>query len=215
VEETIAFLDLDKDKPHMWSEDDLSRLSTTLRKKTKPMLIACNKIDVPGASENLAGLKQLFSEYTFIGCSAEAELALKEAAKADLIDHIPGENTFSIPEGSALNERQRQALAFIESGVLKKFGSTGVQEVLDKAVFSLLGYLAIFPGGARLEDKDGNVLPDCFLMPKASTALDFAYKLHTDFGKNFIRAIDIKTKRTVGKEHLLRNLDIIEIVAGR
>jgi len=66
-----------------------------------------------------------------------------------------------------------------------------------------------------LEDKDGNTLPDCFLMPPKSTALDFAFKLHTDFGKNFIRAIDIITKRTVGKEHLLKHGDIVEIVAGR
>ena len=100
--------------------------------------------------------------------------------------------------------------------ILNKLNSTGVQGVLDQAVFDLLKYIAIFPGGAsKLEDKDGNVLPDCFLMPFNSTALDFAYKLHTDFGKNFIRAIDVKTKRTVGKEHILQHLDIVEIVAGR
>ena len=88
--------------------------------------------------------------------------------------------------------------------------------MLNTAVFEVLKYIAIFPGGAsKLEDKDGNVLPDCFLLPGGSTALDFAYKLHTDFGKNFIRAIDVKSKRTVGKEHLLQNLDIVEIVAGR
>ena len=83
-------------------------------------------------------------------------------------------------------------------------------------MFELLGYIAIFPGGAsKLEDKDGNTLPDCFLLPARSTALDFAYKLHTDLGKHFIRAIDVRTKRTVGKEHLLNNRDVIEIVAGK
>ena len=45
--------------------------------------------------------------------------------------------------------------------------------------------------------------------------LDFAYFLHTDFGKNFIRAIDVKSKRTVGKDHPLKNLDIVEIVANK
>ena len=52
-------------------------------------------------------------------------------------------------------------------------------------------------------------------MPFNSTALDFAYKLHTDFGKKFIRAIDVKTKMTVGKEHLLKNRDVVEIISGR
>jgi len=74
--------------------------------------------------------------------------------------------------------------------------------------------VAIFPGGVnKLEDKDGNVLPDCFLMKSGTTALDFAYRLHSSIGDGFIRAIDVKTKRTVGKEHVLKNRDVIEIVA--
>ena len=54
----------------------------------------------------------------------------------------------------------------------------GNKEILDAAVFKLLKYIAIFPGGvSKLEDRDGNVLPDCFLLPENSTALDFAYFL--------------------------------------
>jgi len=179
------------------------------------MAIACNKIDVPGAEKNFARLKEMFPDYAFVGVSAESELALRQASKAELIVYIPGEDNFEFKDESKLNERQKKALQFIKENVLQKNGSTGVQNILDEAVFDKLGYLAIFPGGAKLEDKDGNTLPDCFLMPPGSTALDFAYKLHTDFGKNFIRAIDILTKRTVGKEHLLKHGDIVEIVAGR
>jgi ribosome-binding ATPase YchF (GTP1/OBG family) len=94
--------------------------------------------------------------------------------------------------------------------------TTGVQEVLDKAVFDVLKYICIFPGGAnKLEDKDGNVLPDCFLLREGSTALDFAYSLHTDIGNNFIRAIDVHTKRVIGKEALLKNRDVIEIIVKK
>jgi ribosome-interacting GTPase 1 len=39
--------------------------------------------------------------------------------------------------------------------------------------------------------------------------------LHTDFGKKFICAKDVRTKMTVGKEHLLKHSDIVEIVAGK
>ena len=56
-------------------------------------------------------------------------------------------------------------------------------------------------------------MPDCFLMRSGTTALEFAFKLHTDLGKGFIRAIDVKTKRSVGKEHVVKNLDILEIVS--
>ena len=77
-------------------------------------------------------------------------------------------------------------------------------------------YIAIHPGGvSKLEDSDGNVLPDCFLMPDGSTALDFAFRLHTDFGKKFICAKDVRTRMTVGKDHKLKHLDIIEIIADK
>ncbi len=216
VEEAIDHLGLDKERPNQWAEEELKSLAMVLRKQTKPMIIACNKIDVSVAGKNLERLRKEFPDYKFIGCSAESELALREAAKAGLIEYIPGEKEFKIINDSKLTEKQKKALEFIRTNVLEKFGSSGVQEVLDKAVFDLIKYVAIFPGGvSKLEDKDGNVLPDCFLMPPGSTALDFAYKLHTDFGKNFICAKDVRSKRTVGKEHLLKNLDIVEIVAGK
>jgi ribosome-binding ATPase YchF (GTP1/OBG family) len=66
----------------------------------------------------------------------------------------------------------------------------------------------------KLTDSQGRVLPDCFLLRPNSTALDFAFKLHSDFGNKFIRAIDVKTKKTVGKEHMLKHRDVIEIVAN-
>ena len=214
--EVIETLQLDKEKPHYWTEDDLKRMAVKLRQRTKPMVIACNKIDMPNAGKKLQELQQQFPNYHFVGCSAESELALREAARGDLVDYVPGENHFKILNETALNERQKKALEFIKVNILEKFDQTGVQKILDFAVFELLKYLAIFPGGVtKLEDKDGNVLPDCFLMPPNSTALDFAYKLHTDLGKNFIRAIDVRTKRTVGKDHLLKHLDIFEIVAGK
>ncbi len=216
VEGAIEKLGLDKEKPNAWLETDLKNLAVYLRKKTKPMLIACNKADIPGAGENLKKLQQQFPEYLFIPCSAEAEIALREAARSGLIEYVPGEKNFSILQEDKLNEKQKKALEFIQRKILGAYNSTGVQDTLDRAVFKLLQYLAVFPGGvSKLEDKDGQVLPDCFLMPPRSTALDFAYKLHTDLGKNFICAKDVRTKKTVGKEYLLKHLDVIEIVAGK
>ena len=216
VIEAIEELQLNREKPHYWQEENLKSLAALLRKKTKPMIIAGNKMDLPPASEKLQSLKQQFPNYVFIGCSAEGELALREASKAALIEYIPGENNFTILKEVNLNEKQKQALSFIKTAILGRFGQTGVQQILNAAVFELLRYMAVFPGGAnKLEDKDGHTLPDCFLMPPESTALDFAYKIHTDLGQNFIRAIDVRTKRAVGKDHPLKQLDIFEIVAGR
>ncbi|MEK6853503.1 MAG: TGS domain-containing protein, partial [Nanoarchaeota archaeon] len=216
IEDAISVLGLEKEKPHLWTETELKNLAVFLRKLTKPMLIACNKIDVPGAEKNFERLKLQFPAYDFVPCSAESELALREAAKAGLIEYVPGEKIFALVQEDKLNGRQKQALSFIQNSILTPFQSTGVQRALDRAVFDLLKYIAIFPGGvSKLEDKDGRVLPDCFLMPPGSTALDFAYKLHTDLGKNFICAKDVRTKKTIGKDYMLKHLDIIEIVAGK
>jgi ribosome-binding ATPase YchF (GTP1/OBG family) len=105
-------------------------------------------------------------------------------------------------------------LEFIKENILDKYGSTGIQEVLNKTVFELLKYIAIFPAGAKLKDSKGNVLPDCYLMPEKSTALDFAFKLHTDIGNKFIKAIDVRTKLAVGKDHQLKHRDGLEIMTS-
>jgi len=216
VENLIKENELDPKGVTNWNEDDLFKLAQKLRKMTKPMIIACNKIDVKGAIDNFKRVKEQFKEHLFIPCSAESELALREAAKHGLIDYIPGTDDFSIKEESKLNEKQKKALLFIKEDILKNYNSTGVQEVLDKAVFDILKYVTIFPGGVnKLEDKDGNVLPDCFLMKPGTTALDFAYRLHTDFGDKFIRAINVKTKMPIGKDHELNSGDVVEIIADR
>lgn len=216
VEEIIERSDL-KDKSIVeWNDDDLFKVGSMLRKKIKPMIIACNKIDVPGAEENFQRIKKQFPDHILIRCSAETELALREAAKQGFISYTPGEKSFKMINESKLSDKQKSALNFIKKEILDKYGSTGVQQILDKSVFEILKYIAIFPGGVnKLADQDGNVLPDCFLMPPDSTALSFAYKLHTDFGKNFIRAIDVKTKMTVGKDHKLKHGDVVEIISNK
>ena len=216
AKDVVEKLKLNKEKVIGWNDNDLKNIAKELRKRTKPMVIAANKVDVPGAKEKLERLRKQFPGLKIISCSAESELALKEAAKHGLIDYMPGESGFRIKYSSKLSEQQKKALEFIKAGVLENHGTTGVQDVLNIAVFELLGYIAIFPGGInKLADQHGNVLPDCFLLPPGSTALDFAYAVHSDFGKNFIRAIDVKTRKTVGKDHKLGHGDVVEIVAGK
>lgn len=216
AEDVIKNLGLGIEHPDRWSEDELKSIAVELRKLTKPIIIAANKIDIPGADKKYEEVKERFPDYIIIPCSAESELALREAARNRLIDYVPGDRSFKILEPGKLNDKQQKALEFIQKNVLDCFGSSGVQTVLDKAIFDLLRYIAIFPGGVnKLEDQHGNVLPDCFLLPDGSTALDFAFRIHTDIGNKFIRAIDVKTKMTVGKEHRLKHRDVVEIVTGR
>jgi hypothetical protein len=201
-------------KPMEWSDSQMLALATILRKKTKPMLIVANKMDIPASKANLERVKKQFPDYAFVPCSAESELALKEASRKGLVEYLPGNKDFR-PTGQ-LQPAQEKALNFIKANVLDAWGSTGIQDAIDTAVFKLLNYIAIFPGGvSKLADKDGNVLPDCFLLPPGSTAYNFAAKIHTDLAKNFVAAIDVKSKRKVGKDHELKHRDVVEIMTSK
>lgn len=208
VKEVILHEKIDTTQPSKWNDNELEKFARALRKHTKPMIIAANKVDRPNGKENFEKIKKEF-DYPIIPCFSEGELTLRSADKAKLINYIPGEGKFKI--SGELKNKQKEALNSIKK-VLEEFNSTGVQEVLNHIVFKILKYVAIYPAGSKLEDSKGNVLPDCFLMPPNSTALDFAYRLHTDIGDNFIKAIDVKTKKAVGKDYILKNGDGIEIM---
>lgn len=214
VAETLKKLSLNPERPVDWTEEQIHQIAVELRKKTKPMIIAANKADIPTADANIKRIKESFPDYFVIPCSAECEVALKEASKKEIIKYIPGDKKFEIT--GVPSDSQKKGLEFIQNKVLDRLGNSGVQQVLNSAVFELLKFIAVFPAGAsKLADQYGNILPDCFLMPSGSTALDFAFKLHTDLGKNFICAIDTRTKKRVGKEYLLKHRDAIEIVSGK
>jgi len=215
LEEILSKLKL-KDKEIIdWTEEELMIFTRTIRERSKPIVIAANKIDVPGANEIYNKVKLEFPGLAIIPCSAESEYALKAADKAHVIDYLPGDKSFKILKED-LSDKQKNALEFISKNVLDVYGETGVQTVIDKVVFDVLKYIAVYPGGTKgLGDKEGNILPDCFLMPPGTKAIDFAYKLHSDFGNNFIKAIDVKTKMLLGRDHLLKHNDCIEIVSGK
>lgn len=208
VKDVIRRENIDTSKPINWSEEDLLKFARALRKYTKPMIIAANKIDRKNGLENFKKIKDKF-DYLVIPVFADGELSLKQADKAGLIDYTSGENDFEIKDNVSI--KQNEALENIRK-VLEDFESTGVQEVLNSCVFDLLKYVEVYPAGSKLEDSKGNVLPDCYLMPPESTALDFAYRLHTDIGNNFIKAVDVKTKQAVGKDYKLKAGDGLEIM---
>jgi ribosome-binding ATPase YchF (GTP1/OBG family) len=201
------------EKPTQWSEDDLLSLSQHIRRNGKPMILAANKSEI-ASEENLKSLTEL-EDYIVIPTCAEVELALRRASKGGLIDYIPGNSSFEIKEGAELSEAHKKAFAKIQH-ILDKIGDTGVQKCIEEAVFKLLDLIAVYPveDESKLTDKDGRILPDAYLMKRGSTAVDLAYKVHTDLGKNFIRAIDARTKRVVGHDHELSDGDVIKIVSS-
>lgn len=213
VQKTLKHLGLEEKRLGGWGDEERFSFCKKIREIGKPIVIAANKCDLAHGMENFEKLKKQFPQYLIVACSAEAEIALKGAAKNGFIEYIPGDGSFRILK--ELNEQQKNAMDLL-AALLKKFGSTGVQKCLNSAVFDFLHYIAAFPGGVnKLVDSEGRVLPDCFLLPPGSTAIDFAAAIHTDFAKKFIKAIDVKTRMTHGADHPLKHRDVIEFMFGR
>ena len=214
IHSAIRKLGLDTAKPLAWSDEQLISLADMIRKLSKPMIIAFNKSDVapPELISKADDLKK--QGYIVILTSAESELALANAAKKGLIDYKPGSDDFKIKDDANLNEKQQKALDYIKSNVLQKHGSTGIQKCIEEAV-KMLDLIVVYPveDENHLTDKKDRILPDAHFMKKGSNAKDLAYKVHTDLGDHFIRAIDARTKRVIGADHELKDGDVIRIVS--
>ncbi|MGB9708251.1 MAG: redox-regulated ATPase YchF [Candidatus Pacearchaeota archaeon] len=212
VKEAMRNCNLKENFP-LWNDKELFEFVRELRKLSKPLIIAANKCDMPKAQENIKKLKENFPEALVIPCSAESELALREAARDSKINYVAGEKNFSMVDDK-LTEQQKKALRFIQDKIIGIYGSTGVQECLNEAVFSLLKYIVVYPveNENHFSDSKGNVLPDAILLPQGSTALDLAFAIHTDIGNKFVAAIDARSHKRLAREYELKNNDIIRIM---
>ena len=198
-------------KPVMhWGSEEGLVLAGYLQEIGKPIVIAANKADI-SSKDNIGKLDKASAIIT----AADYELALKNATKAGLITYNSGDSDFSLNDEGQLNDGQKKALETIRQ-FLKKNGSTGVQDCIEIAVLEKLDLIAVYPveDETHFTDSQGRVLPDAYLVPRESTAYDLAYKVHTDIGDSFIRAIDCRSKRIIGKDYELQDGDIIKIVAG-
>ena len=198
-------------KPGEWSQNDLDLFVKELRKQTKPVLIAANKADL---CKDLDVTKKI-EETKVIPCSAEAELLLRKATNAGLVNYIPGEENFSIKENKKVSPQQQKALDLVRA-VLAKISSTGIQKTLNTVVFDVLKLIVVYPveDETKLCNKDGEILPDAKLLACESSAKDLAGEIHQDIAKGFLHAIDCKTKQRISSDHKLKNGDVIKIVSS-
>lgn len=191
------------------SEEDIEKMCEVLLRVSKPMIIAANKAD-QSPEENLEVLKGLGAIPTI----SAGELALKSAAASNLLNYLPGDSQFTPTENAKFSAPQIKALTLIAEN-MKKFGNTGVQDVLNKVVFNSIGMIVVYPveDEGKYCNAKGEVLPDALLMPKGSTPRDLAFKIHTDIGNGFLYAVDAKTKMRIKDTAELKTGDVIKIVS--
>lgn len=207
VRTILSRMRLPRDKPQVWTEEQIIELSDMLRAESKPFIIAANKIDI-ASQENIERLLKKGA----IPVSGATEVVLRLADKSGAIKYIPGDADFV--ESPNLSNAQKEALSKIRL-LLKKNGGTGIQKCINETVFKLLELIVVYPveDENRFTDKKGTILPDAFIMKKGSTPKDLAFMIHTDIGKSFLHAVDARTKMRLGEKHELKNGDIVKIVS--
>ncbi len=195
--------------PLQWNDGDREALATEIRQRTKPIVVAANKIDVAPA-ENVERLTNL--EKPVIPTTAEGERALGKAAEAGLIAYDPGDADLEIV--GDVSDPQREALEGLGE-TMARWDGTGVQAALNYAVYDLLEYLTAYPvqDASKWSDGSGNVLPDALLLPEGSTPVDLAYGVHSDIGDGYLHAVNARSSREVSDSYELEEGDVIKIVS--
>ena len=200
--------------PDTWDETDRVELAREIRKRTKPMVIAANKMDTPEAQANWAEITSDpdYDHLSFVPASAHAEKALKNADDAGVVDYTPGDDAFEVV-GDVSGE-QKAGLDQIGEFV-DEYDGTGVQGALEAAVFDVLGCIAVFPGSANGSKDEKGVFRDCFILPEGSTTEDFAYHIHSDIGEGLLHGTDCRSGRQVGTDNELSHRDVIELISTK
>lgn len=202
-------------RPSGWSHEDRLRLARALLLQSKPRVVSANKSDrvLP---ETYRALSERAAPVPVVAASAEAELTLRRATRSGLVDYLPGAPGFQVLDPARLSSVQRHALDEIQR-VLDRWGTTGVQQSLEELVLSRLRRIPVFPveDDVHWTDSRGRVLPDVLLVPAETPVKEVAFRVHTDLGENFIRAIDARTHRALGADQVVAPGTVLRIVSHR
>ncbi len=206
---------VDRAHPSHWTAAERRALARALLRASKPRLIAANKCDRADAAR-LEALAGKVGDLPVVPTAADAELTLRRAARAGLVEYRPGGPTFSVRDPARLSAAQASALDAL-AAVMSHWGGTGVQSSLERLVYDRLHQIVIYPveDETRWTDTRGRVLPDALLVPADTPARTVAYRVHTDLGEHFIRAIDGRTHRAIGAEQALPPNSVVRIVARK
>ncbi len=211
IDKVLTSMSLKLKKLTDWSDSEIMQFLRSLRKLSKPTIIAANKADL---CNDLEIVQKISENFTTIPSSAETELLLKKATKAGIIQYIPGDDNFKGKSTVELSEQQNNAL-HLAKNVLTKIGVTGIQKILNTIIFDTMNLIVVYPveDESKLCNKGGQVLPDARLLDSSATAKDLAFTIHQDIGNGFLHAVDAKTKQRIGADHQLKNGDIIKIIS--
>ena len=216
VKETLLATRLDEKDFDDFDIVDSKKFASHLRRISKPTLIVANKIDVEGADKNFARLRERYNDSIVIPVSGDSEFSLRRAEQKGLIKYSPGSEQFEIIKSDELNEKQTNALNFIQKEIMGEYMRTGVQFAINVAVFKLLKMNAIYPvaNEKNLSDKKGRVLPDLILLKEGATINDLAKEIHSDLTKGLLYGKDLRYNLRLPIDYQLRDRDVVSLISA-
>jgi ribosome-binding ATPase len=206
---------IDRAHPSHWTTAERLALARELLRAAKPRLVVGNKCD-RATPEAARSLESRIAPIPSVPAAADAELTLRRAARAGLVEYRPGDTGFRVIDPGKLSPPQAAALEGIRT-ILGRWGTTGVQAALEAMVFGRLRQIVVYPveDETSWTDSRGRVLPDALLVPAGTPARAVAYRVHTDLGEGFVRAIDGRTHRALAADHPLEPNSVVRIVARK
>ena len=217
IKQALNNSNLENVSPSSWTEENILLFAKKLREISKPILVVANKIDKGNGKEKFKELKKKY-EGPIFPCSALAEHILRQFEEKGILSYIPGSSNFQITQKEKLSQKEQEILENIKEKILNTYNSTGVQEIMNYAIFSIANQICVYPVSDlnNYTDNKNNILPDAILTKKGTFLRDFVRdKIHSELAEHFIFGIDARTKKRIGENYVLKNNDIIKIVTSK
>ncbi|KAI9484696.1 45.2 kDa GTP-binding protein [Zychaea mexicana] len=189
-----------KEPLEAWDEDTVKKVVDFFMDVRFPTVVALNKIDMADADKNITKIMRRYDQNKLVLTSALAENFLRKIRKQNYIKYIDATDIVETKEDLPDSDlKPMDGKLKKKNLVLFRYGSTGVQEVLGKAV-ELLGVSPVYPVksvstfGSTNSQKPG-AFRDCILVWPGTTVREFAKILHPEIDKYYLYAETVGNMR--------------------
>ncbi|ORY05528.1 P-loop containing nucleoside triphosphate hydrolase protein [Basidiobolus meristosporus CBS 931.73] len=209
-----------KDPLETWDEDTLHKVVDAFLDVRFPTIVALNKIDLPDSDKNIAKIMRKYDEDRLVLTSALSECFLRKMDKQGYIKYKEGTDEYLTLEDDPdsglkpLDEKIQSRLEKIQDLVLFRYGSTGVEEVITRAV-ETLGVIPVYPVrnlsnfSNGQPGKQGGAFRDCIMVRPGTTVREFAKKVHPEIDKHYLYAETVGNIRLGESDIITEKINII------
>ncbi|KAG0317271.1 hypothetical protein BGZ99_006413 [Dissophora globulifera] len=199
-----------KESMDTWDKETVRKVVDAFLDERFPTVIALNKIDLPDSDKNISKIMRKYGQSKVVLTSALAETFLRKLAKQKFIVYDEGTDNVQTKEDlpdsdlKFLDEKLQNRIEKVQDLVLYRYGSTGVQDVILKAV-EVLGLVPAFPVKSLTTFANANgkgVFRDCVLLWPGTTVLEFADIVHPEIAKHYLGAETIGNRK-IGEDDII------------